>query len=98
MLAPLLTLIGCIIALVHRLAGAITVLAGGSLSALAFLIDERGITENAVPYLPNVTAPVLGVGVGLLFLSWWRVSTGTSTSPDTAIERHARKSSARSSW
>jgi len=68
-LGPLLTVIGCAIALFHRLTGGAVVLAGGLLSAVAFLIGERGVTESLAPYLLKFTAPVLVVGAVLLLLS-----------------------------
>jgi hypothetical protein len=76
-LGPLLTLLGCILALFHRLAGGITVIAGGLLSAIAFLIGEGGVTEYLPPYLLKFTAPILIVGAVLLLLSRWRTVKGS---------------------
>jgi hypothetical protein len=75
-LGPLLTLLGCILALFHRLAGSITVIAGGLLSAIAFLIGERGVTEYLPAYLLKFTVPILIVGAVLFLLSRWRTLKG----------------------
>lgn len=77
-LGPLLTLIGCVVAIFRRLAGGLTVVAGDVLSAAAFLIGEGGITEYVTPYLLKFTVPMLAVGVVLMVLARWPVSESTS--------------------
>jgi len=66
--APLLTVIGCIVAVFQRLAGGITVIAGGLIAAVAFLVGEGGITEHVAPYLLTFTTPVVAIGVALILL------------------------------
>jgi hypothetical protein len=76
-LGPALTLAGCVLAVFRRLAGGLTVVAGGVLSAVAFLIGEGGITEYVTPYLLKFTVPMLVIGVGLIGLARWPVAEST---------------------
>ena len=68
-LGPLLTVVGCVVAYFHRLAGGITVLAGGLLSAAAFVVGEAGVNEYLMPYLLQFTLPVIVVAIVLLVLA-----------------------------
>lgn len=63
---PLLTGIGCLVALVHSRASGAIVAAGALIAAAAFLVG--GITEHVTPYLLTFTAPAVIVGAVLFLL------------------------------
>lgn len=66
---PLSTLPAVVLTLVKRKLGGYWLLAGAAISFTIFILAERGLTENTVPFLSMMAGPMAIIGAGMVLLS-----------------------------
>src|SRR5690242_3143182 len=68
-LGPATTLIASLLAIFMRRTGGILLVALGAISFLAFVVGEGKFTEHVVPFLLQISLPMIAVGVAFLLMS-----------------------------
>ena len=75
LLGPGSSLIAALLAIFAKKLGGYWLVVGGCLSLVVFIVGERGISENLVPFLLMIFVPMLLVGTAIIASSGVRSDT-----------------------
>ena len=81
LLGPGSSLIAAIVAIFAKKLGGYWLVVGGCLSLVVFIVGEKGISENVVPFFLMMSAPMLLVGAAIIALSSWRPEHESNVRP-----------------